>query len=145
MQYYIDKTLYSSTLKPRYSEQICQTLFLHYIEKFTISNAICLVNPQNGSWVLLTISWNSLYQGSLYQGLSVRTYYVSTMPCPLRPGIIEIPHSHVLWYACTLSEWYRMSLVSILVEGKVCSEEYYTLLSGSENIIWLHFVSSTLR
>ena len=37
---------------------------------FTISNVICLVNPQNGSWVLFTIVWNSLYWGSLYQGLS---------------------------------------------------------------------------
>ena len=29
------------------------------------------MNPQNGNWVLFTISRNSLYQGSLYQGLSV--------------------------------------------------------------------------
>ena len=28
---------------------------------FTISNIICLVIPQNGSWVLFTISQNSLY------------------------------------------------------------------------------------
>ena len=28
---------------------------------FTISNVICLVIPQNGSWVLFTISQNSLY------------------------------------------------------------------------------------
>ena len=41
---------------------------------FTISNVIYLVNLQNGSWVLFTISWNSLYWGSLYQGLSVSTY-----------------------------------------------------------------------
>ena len=26
-----------------------------------ISNVICLVNPQNGSWLLFTISLNSLY------------------------------------------------------------------------------------
>ena len=32
---------------------------------------IWLVNPQNGSWVLFTKSQNSLYQGSLYQGLGV--------------------------------------------------------------------------
>ena len=38
---------------------------------FTISKVICLVNPENGSWVLFTISRNSLYGGSLYQGLSV--------------------------------------------------------------------------
>ena len=55
-----------STLKPRYNEQVCQTPFL-----FTISNVICLVNPQNGSWVLFTKMRNSLYQGSLYRGLSV--------------------------------------------------------------------------
>ena len=60
-----------NTLKPRYNEQVRQTLFVHYIEKFTISNVIWLVNPQNGSWVLFTISKNSLYQGLLYQGLSV--------------------------------------------------------------------------
>ena len=34
------------TLKPQYSEQVRQTLFVHYIELFTISNVICLVNPQ---------------------------------------------------------------------------------------------------
>ena len=60
-----------STLKPRYSEQVRQTLLVHYIEEFTISNMICLVNPQNGSWVLFTISRNSLFWGSLYWGLSV--------------------------------------------------------------------------
>ena len=38
---------------------------------FTTSNVICLVYPQNGSWVLFTISQNSLYWGLLYQGLSV--------------------------------------------------------------------------
>ena len=38
-----------------------------------MSNVICLVNPQNGSWVLFTILQNSLYQGSLYLGLSVPT------------------------------------------------------------------------
>ena len=37
-----------STLKPRYSEQVHDTLFVHCIEQFTISNVICLVNPQNG-------------------------------------------------------------------------------------------------
>ena len=40
---------------------------------FTISNVICLVNPQNESWVLFIISRNSLYQGLLYRGLSVPT------------------------------------------------------------------------
>ena len=59
------------TLKPRYNEQVSQTLFVHYIERFTISNVNYLVNPQNGSLVLLTISRNSLYQGMLYRGLSV--------------------------------------------------------------------------
>ena len=67
----ISISLKLSTLKPRYSEQVCQTLFVHYIKQFTISNIKCLVNPQNGSWVLFTISQNSLYRGSLYQGLSV--------------------------------------------------------------------------
>ena len=37
----------------------------------SISNVLCLVNPQKWSWVLFTISQNSLYWGSLYQGLSV--------------------------------------------------------------------------
>ena len=64
-----------STLKPWYSEQVRQTLFVYYIEYFTISNVICLVNPQNGSWVLFTISRNSLYRGSLYQGLSTCSIY----------------------------------------------------------------------
>ena len=32
------------TLKPRYSEQVCQTLFVHYIEKFTISNVIKMLS-----------------------------------------------------------------------------------------------------
>ena len=36
-----------------------------------ISYVICWVNPKNGSWVLFNISRNSLYRGSLYQGLSV--------------------------------------------------------------------------
>ena len=63
--------IFIHTLKPRYSEQVRQTLFVHYNEWFTISNVLCLVNPQNGSWVLFTISRNSLYQGSLYRGLSV--------------------------------------------------------------------------
>ena len=39
----------TGTLKPRYIEQVCQTLFVNYIEKFTISNVIYLVNLQNGS------------------------------------------------------------------------------------------------
>ena len=38
---------------------------------FTISNVKCLVNPRSGSWVLFTISQNSLYWGSLYRGLIV--------------------------------------------------------------------------
>ena len=59
------------TLKPQYSEQVCQTLSVHYIELFTTSNVICLVNPQNGSWVLFTILRNSLYRGLLYRGMSV--------------------------------------------------------------------------
>ena len=46
------------TLKPRYNEQVCQTIF------FTISNLICLVNPQN-----------SLYRGSLYWDLSIYTFW----------------------------------------------------------------------
>ena len=39
-----------------------------------MSNVICLVNPQNGNWVLFTIARNSLYQDTLYQGLSVPTF-----------------------------------------------------------------------
>ena len=62
---------FTYTLKPWYREQVRQNLFVNYIEWFTISNIICLVNPQNGSWVLFTILQNSLYWGSLYQGLSV--------------------------------------------------------------------------
>ena len=61
----------NSTLKPRYNEQVIQTLFVNYIEYFTISKVISLVNPQNWIWVLFTISRNSLYRGSLYRGLSV--------------------------------------------------------------------------
>ena len=38
---------------------------------FTISYVIGLVIPQNGSWVLFTKSRNSLYRGSLFQGLSL--------------------------------------------------------------------------
>ena len=41
-------------LKPRYIEQVCLILFVHYIEIFAISNVICLVNPQNRSWFLFT-------------------------------------------------------------------------------------------
>ena len=44
-----------NTLKPRCNKHVHQTLFVRYIEYFTISNAICLVNPQNGSCVLFTI------------------------------------------------------------------------------------------
>ena len=44
---------------------------------FTISNLICLVNAQNGIWALFTISRNSLYQGSLYQGLNVHIKKIS--------------------------------------------------------------------
>ena len=57
------------TLKPRYNEQVRQTLFVHYIEYFTISNVICLVSPQNGIRVLLTMSQNSLYRGLSVFGL----------------------------------------------------------------------------
>ena len=67
-------TLKFSTLKPRYNEQVSQTLFVHYIEYFTISNVISLVNPQIWSWVLFTISRNSLYQG--LSVLSTSTYLV---------------------------------------------------------------------
>ena len=51
------------TLEPWYSEQVSQILFVHYIEEFDISYVIGLVNPQNGSWVLFTISRSSLYWG----------------------------------------------------------------------------------
>ena len=37
----------------------------------TISNVKYFVNPRSGSWVLFTISQNSLYWGSLYRGLIV--------------------------------------------------------------------------
>ena len=64
--------LFWNTLKPWYSEQVYQTLFVHYIEWFSaLSNLIYLVNTQNGSWVLFTISRNLLFRGSLYEGLSV--------------------------------------------------------------------------
>ena len=66
--------IYVSTLKPRYCEQVRQTLFVHYIEKFTISNVICLVDPQNGSWVLFTILRNSVNPGSLYRGLGYKVF-----------------------------------------------------------------------
>ena len=60
----------SGSLKPQYSKQVRQTLFVHYrIIHYIKCN--CLANPQNGSWVLFTISRNSLYWGSLYRGLSV--------------------------------------------------------------------------
>ena len=49
------------TIIPQVSEH-----FLFTISKFTVSNVICLVNPQNGSWILFTLSQNSLYRGSLY-------------------------------------------------------------------------------
>ena len=65
----------SCTLKPRYSKQDCQTFFVHYIEWFTISNIICVVNPQNGSWIFFTISRNSQYRSSLFQGFSVNIFF----------------------------------------------------------------------
>ena len=34
------------------------------------------MNPQNGSWVLFTISRNSLFRGSLYRGLSVLSFFL---------------------------------------------------------------------
>ena len=43
-----------------------------------MSNVICLVSPQNGSWVLFTILQNSLYRSSLYRGLSVNGILVLT-------------------------------------------------------------------
>ena len=48
---------------------------------FTISNVICLVNPQNGSWVLFTTSQNSLCRGSLYRGLSVLPNVIFLVHC----------------------------------------------------------------
>ena len=50
------KMSFWNTLKPRYSEWVHHILFVHYIEWFTKSNIICLINPKNGSWVLFTIS-----------------------------------------------------------------------------------------
>ena len=43
--------IHIGTLKPWYSEQVYQTLFVHYIKKFTISNVICLVKSSYGSWL----------------------------------------------------------------------------------------------
>ena len=34
------------TFKPRYSEQVRQTLFIHYVEELLVYHVICLVNPQ---------------------------------------------------------------------------------------------------
>ena len=54
-------------------QQFCQYIHLDITNKsvrpflFTISNVICLINPQNGSWVLFTI----VSRNSLYRGLSV--------------------------------------------------------------------------
>ena len=49
-----------------------------------MSNLICLVNPQNRSWVLFSISQNSLNRGSLYPGLSVlrALQFISSFPSP---------------------------------------------------------------
>ena len=44
---------------------------------------ICLIIPQNKSWVLLTISRNSLHRSLLYQGLSVCQSYMLTQPTHL--------------------------------------------------------------
>ena len=56
---------------------------------FTISNVICIVNPQNGSWVLFTISRNSLYRDSLYQGLSSTYLGVRSLPCCISEPIVN--------------------------------------------------------
>ena len=56
----------------RVNKSVMHTLFVHYFELFTtISNVICLANPQIRSWVLFTILRNSLYRDLLHQGLSV--------------------------------------------------------------------------
>ena len=88
-------TLNISTLKPRYSEQVSQTLFVHYSERFTISNVICLVNCQDGNWVLFTVSGNSLHQGSLYRGLSVLIKTLQLMP------IVIVKNWGKLLFMCT--------------------------------------------
>ena len=58
---------------------------------YNIKYMICLVNPQNGNWVQFTISRNSLYQCSLYRGLSVLTV---ANPC------LRGPFNHVLTTYC---------------------------------------------
>ena len=40
----------------------------------------CLANPQNGNRVLFTMTQNSLYRGSLYQGLSVHKSHSVRIP-----------------------------------------------------------------
>ena len=64
-----------SMLKPLYNEQVHWILFVHYTEKFTISNVIFLIDPQNGSWVLFNISRNSLYQAIKVPYIEVSVYF----------------------------------------------------------------------
>ena len=41
----VDLEINVHTVKPLYNEQVSHILFVHYIEYFTTSNVICLVNP----------------------------------------------------------------------------------------------------
>ena len=56
---------------PRYNEQVSQTLFVHYIK--------CNMISKSSKWELGFVSRNSLYRGSLYQGLSVLMYVCFTI------------------------------------------------------------------
>ena len=102
-----------STLKPWYSEQVRQTLFVHYIKYFTdtISNVICLVNSQNGNWVLFTTSRNWLHRGSLYHGLSVSIFHLAyTMVLQKVNKIhISVPNCLNVWYAMLAVRFYHQA------------------------------------
>ena len=75
-------TLTAQNLKVTLIEWLLKLTLLEWHQVFRpISNVICLVKPQNGSWVLFTISGNSLYRGSLYQGLSVLTCLANENSC----------------------------------------------------------------
>ena len=99
---------------------------------FTTSNVICLVYPQNGSWVLFTISQNSLYWGSLYQGLSV-------------PFFIPFPKISILGHCCTCWEYlytflYFIYLISVAFT-KIFSNfnPYFSLHSPKYSRILIFF------
>ena len=92
---------------------------------FTISNIICLVNPQNGSWVLFTILWNSLYWGLLYQGLSIITNHNFSLGTPIAAHIylpiffrLESPSAYSYLENRSVK---RICLIKI---GLICNSKY---------------------